>query len=56
MPRRKYARGAPTATSSDSTHNAPGQSSPVISCCPAGTTRNWPSEPPALAMPMAVLR
>ena len=40
----------------DSTHSAPGQSRPLISTCPVGTTANCPIEPPALAMPIAVLR
>ena len=45
-----------TATNRDSTHSAPGQSRPLISTCPVGTTANCPIEPPALAMPIAVLR
>ena len=48
--------GAAQATNRDSTHSAPGQSRPLISTCPVGTTANCPIEPPALAMPIAVLR
>lgn len=50
------ASGAISATAIDMISRAACQSNNSISRWPAGTTRNWPSEPPALATPSAALR
>jgi hypothetical protein len=56
LPCSSSASGRVKLATTDSTSSAACQSKCAISCWPNGTIRNWPIEPPALAMPSARLR